>query len=200
MGIIKEVVLEDGIRIMPKPEFISYEDIQNCLTKAHEINAKKGLFYATQSQTVEKLKEKLKDSVTYVAINEKNQVVATASLQFRKINHWYHNGDIGLLKLVGVLPEYSGKKLALLLLLLLRRFEAQTRGIEVVVSDSAEENIAIRNLYLNNGFKIVDCCKYPTNNFISVVYAFWFHGCPYSDEELITKFGNHKKELLLQWN
>lgn len=30
-----------------------------------------------------------------------------------------------------------------------------------MVSDSAEENIAVRNLYLQNGFKIVDCCKYP---------------------------------------
>lgn len=193
---IKEVILENGIRIMPKPDFISFEDIQKCLSRAHEVNEKKGLIYATQTQTIEKLKEKLENAVTYVAIDEENKVVATASMQFRKINHWYHNGDIGLLKLVGVLPEYSGKKLALFLLLLLRCFEAPKRDIEVIVSDSAEENIAIRNLYLNNGFKIVDCCKYPTNSFLSVVYALWFHGCPYSDDELQKHFSEHKKELL----
>lgn len=192
---IKELVLENGIRIVKKPDYITYEQIQECLDKAHEVNAKKGLNYATQGQSVQKLIEKLKDAVTYVALTPDNEVVATASVQFRKINHWYHNGDIGLLKLVGVLPEYSGFKLATLLLLLLRRFEVQARKVEVMVSDSAEANIAIRNLYLHNGFKIVDCCKYPENNFISVVYAYWFHGCPYSRFKRWRKFNAHRRRL-----
>lgn len=196
MGLIKEVLLENDIRIMPKPDYVSYSDIQDCLSKAHSVNEKNGLIYATKNQTVEKLIEKLKDSVTYVALSPENKVIATASVQFRKINYWYHNGDIALLKLVGVLPEYSGKKLALLLLLLLRMFEVQTRGIEVIVSDSAEENIAIKNLYLNNGFKIVDYCKYTTNNFISTVYAYWSHGCPHSDKILQEKSRKHRDELI----
>lgn len=165
---IKELVLENGIRILKKPDYITYEQIQECLDKAHEVNTKKGLNYATQGQSVEKLVEKLKDAVTYVALTPDNKVVATASVQFRKINHWYHNGDIGLLKLIGVLPEYSGFKLATLLLFLLR-LKVQFKKVEVLVSDSAEANLAIRNLYLHNGFEIVDCCKYPNNNFISVV-------------------------------
>lgn len=195
MSKIKELILEDGIRIMPKPDSISYEEIQECLNKAHSINEKRGLIYATQNQTIEKLKEKLQNAVTYIAVNSDNKIIATASIQFRKINHWYHNGNIGLLKLLGVSPEYSGRKLALLLLLLLRGFEAKTRKIEVIVSDSAEENISIRNLYLNNGFKVVDCCKYPTNSFISIVYAFWFHGCPYTNEEINEHFESHYEEL-----
>lgn len=196
MGIIKEIILENGIRIIPKPDYVSYSDIQECLSKAHAVNEKKGLIYATQNQTVNTLIEKLKDSITYVALTPENKVIATASVQFRKINYWYHNGDIGLLKLLGVLPEYSGMKLALLLMLLIQHFEVKSRGIEVLVSDSAEENVPIRNLFLNNGFKIVDCCKYPTNSFISAVYAFWFHGCPFSDEELKIKYNQHRNELV----
>lgn len=196
MGLIKEWVLEDGIRIMQKTDCISYQDIQNCLNRAHSVNKKKDLLYATQNQTVEKLKEKLKDSVTYVALSPDGAVVATASIQFRKINYWYHCGDIGLLKLVGVLPEYSGRKLALLLLHMII-IETKLHNVDVLVSDSAEENIAIRNLYMNNGFKIVDCCKYTTNNFISVVYAYWFHGCPYTDEILEKHYLEHRKDLLI---
>ena len=143
MSGIKELITDDGIRIMPKPDFITYEQIQDCLNKAHQVNERKGLVYATAHQTVDTLKEKLKDAVTYVALNDDNQVVATASVQFRQINHWYHNGDIALLKLVGVLPEYSGRNLALLLLIL-RGFETKRRKVEVMVTDSAEENIAIR--------------------------------------------------------
>ena len=161
---IKELVLENGIRIVKKPDYITYEQIQECLDKAHEVNAKKGLNYATQGQSVEKLVEKLKNAVTYVALTPENKVVATASVQFRKINHWYHNGDIGLLKLIGVLPEYSGFKLATLLLMQMH-LEVQSRKVEVMVSDSAEANIAIRKLYLHNGFKIVDCCKYTEKQF-----------------------------------
>lgn len=191
---IKELVLESGIRIVKRPDYITYEQIQECLDKAHEVNAKKGLNYATKGQSMEKLVEKLKDAVTYVALTPDNKVVATASVQFRKINHWYHNGDIGLLKLIGVLPEYSGFKLATLLLFLLR-LEVQSRYVEVMVSDSAEANLAIRNLYLHNGFKIVDCCKYPNNNFISVVYAYWFLGCPYSYFKRWWKFNAHRRRL-----
>lgn len=196
MGLIKEILVKDDIRIMSKPDYVSYSDIQDCLNKAHAVNERNGLIYATKNQTVEKLIEKLKDSVTYVALSSENKVIATASVQFRKINYWYHNGDIALLKLVGVLPEYSGKKLALLLLQLLRTFEVQSRGIEVIVSDSAEENIAIRNLYLNNEFKIVDCCKYTSNNFISTVYAYWFHGCPHKEEKLLEEYRKHRNELM----
>lgn len=94
MSNIQELVIDGGIRIMPKPDFVTYEQIQECLNKAHQVNSIKGLVYATAHQTVEDLKAKLKDAVTYVALNSENQVVTTASVQFRKISHWYHNGDI----------------------------------------------------------------------------------------------------------
>lgn len=196
MSSIKELITDDGIRIMPKPDFVTYEQIQECLNKAHQVNEQKGLVYATAHQSVDTLKEKLKDAVTYVALNTENQVVATASVQFRQISHWYHKGDIALLKLAGVLPEYSGRNLALLLLL--RGFETKRRRVEVMVTDSAEGNIAIRKLYLGCGFKVVDCCKYATNSFISTVYAYWFHGCPFSDERLLSEYQRHREILVSQ--
>lgn len=158
------------------------------------MNEQKGLVYATTHQSVDTLKEKLKDAVTHVALNTENQVVATAPVQFRQINHWCHNGDIALLKLVGVLSEYSGRNLALLLLLL-RGFETKRRKVEVMVS---EEDIAIRKLYLGCGFKIVDCCNYASNSFISIEYAYWFHGCPYSDDLLLKEYQQHRELLVSQ--
>lgn len=65
-----------------------------------------------------------------------------------------------------------------------------------MVFDSAEENIAIKKLYIGCGFKIVDCCKYASNNFISAVYAYWFHGCPYSDEHMEKEYRNHREQLI----
>ena len=191
---IKEVIMGKGIRIVKKPDYIQYEHLQECLDKAHEVNLKKGLVYATNGQTIDTLIEKLKDSVTYVALTPDNMVVATASVQFRKISHWYHNGEIGLIKLVGVLPEYSGLGIARILLVLLIT-EVKFRKIEVCVSDSAEANVAMRHLFIHNGFKIVDCCKYNTNNFVSVVYGYWFHGCPYSGFKRWWKYNIHRRKL-----
>lgn len=41
MGLIKEIIFENGIRIIPKPDYVSYSDIQECLSKAHAVNEKK---------------------------------------------------------------------------------------------------------------------------------------------------------------
>lgn len=84
MGLIKEIILENSIRIIPKPDYVSYSDIQECLSKAHAVNEKNGLIYATQNQTVNTL-------------------------------------------------------------ILIRRFEVKSRGLEVLVSDSVEENVPIRS-------------------------------------------------------
>lgn len=77
---------------------------------------------------------------------------------------------------MAVLPEYSGQGLTKRLFSK-RIDEAKKMGINVLVGDSAEKNIAMRNLYLSNGFQRVDCYKYSKNNFISVAYALWESEC-----------------------
>ena len=67
--------------------------------------------------------------------------------------------------------------------------------VPVVVSDSAEQNIAVKHLYLTEGFKIVDCCKYPENNFISTVYAKWLIEPPFSDEYISTKYASRRERF-----
>lgn len=153
MGKIKEIILDDGLRILPRPDYISYEQIQECLTKAHSTNLKTCLVYSTASQSVEKLKEKLINAETFVVLNSNDSVVATASIQFRTINHWYcQGGEIGLQKLDGVLPEYAGKGIGQLLMWV-RKIAAMEHNVKLIVTDSAEDNIAVKKLALKNGFK-----------------------------------------------
>ena len=184
---------EKNIKLMYKPYWITWNDIQNVLNKAHETNVSQGLIYATYNQSVSRLKEKTKNSICLVAfVND--VLAATGTVQFRSINHWYHSGEIGLLKLLGVIPEYRGYKLASLLTKTIL-FLSENKPVYIVVSDSAENNVAIKNLYLSEGFKIVDCCKYPNNNFVSTVYAKWLTDIPYSQDLIEEKYTERRKLL-----
>lgn len=182
----EEVILKNGnidtkCIIVPKPHFVSYFQIQNLLTKAHQTNIKNNLIYATANQDVIALRRKLENSVCYVALNMYNEVIATGSVQFRSIDYWYHKGQIGLIKLLAVDPQY--RKLNLLNRIVDKLIHySQISGINVLVTDSAEQNIAIKHTFLKYGFKTVDSCLYSLNNFYSNVYAKWLdENCPWGN-------------------
>lgn len=182
------------VKIMQKPYWVLWKDIQLILNEAHQTNISQGLVYATYNQSIAKLREKTKNSICLVAFVD-DKLAATATVQFRSINHWYHSGEIGLLKLLGVTPTYRGYGLASLLTRSRLALSANKKVL-VVVTDSAEQNVAVRHLYLSEGFKIVDCCKYPENSFVSVVYAKWLlTNTPFTDEEIETKYLERRKRF-----
>ena len=182
-----------GISVMQKPYYVTWSEIQSLLNAAHEDNYRKGLKYATYNQPVSKLKEKVHNGVCFVGIKD-SQLVATATIQYRNLNYWYHNGFIGLLKLLGISPEYRGLGLGSVLLNVRTEHSAK-QNVKVLVSDSAEKNLAVRHLYLKHGFKIVDCCKYANNNFFSTVYAKWLEQCPWNDSEIQEKYTLRRNEV-----
>lgn len=192
---ICESVLDekDDIRIIYKPYDIPWHSIQDLLNLAHETNLAKGLNYATMGQSVDRLKEKVQNSIVLVALKD-SKLVGTATIQFRTINHWYHAGQIGLLKLLAVTPAARGHGISSMLLSSIIEL-ARKNNVPVIVSDSAEGNIAIKRLYVNHNFRIVDCCRYPTNNFVSVVYALWLSKCPWSRLKILYEY--HKKRIKL---
>lgn len=172
---------------------ISLDDIQKVISKAHNDNIKKGLIYATATQTTEKLKEKIGDGVCFIA-KENEKLIGTATVCTRDINYWYYHGIVALIKLVAVDPDSKHSKVGTRLIEVCIR-QAKENSINVVVTDSAEENIIFRKLANRCGFKAIDYCKYKANNFISTVYALFIDPkLSPADEEiekhLIWKHGN----------
>ena len=92
-----------------KSDDISYEEIQRLLNLSHIDNEKKGLKYSTQNQSVEKLIEKIGTGDCVVAKID-GKLVGTATVGYRKINYWYCKEECAIIKLVGVHPDYKGKK------------------------------------------------------------------------------------------
>lgn len=171
----------ETVNIVERPEEVSYQAIQDLLHRAHESNKAKNLIYATADQTVDKLRQKIETDhgVCFVAMMGK-KLVGTATVSFRKLHYWYHNGNVAIIKLVGVDPDYKGQHISSQLVERCLAL-ARERGESVVVSDSAEQNIQIRHLYLNHGFLITDYGLYAANNFYTTIYVNWLDECPYSD-------------------
>ncbi len=171
--------MSDGLRIVQKPDSVSYEALQDLLHRAHESNKKAGMYYSTADQSPQTLKEKLKDAVTYVALDGE-RLVGTESVQFRSLHYWYHNGQVGMLKLGGVDPDYKGGHVFTRLITACKEY-AWEQGMDICVTDTSEDNVIVRHLLEKLGYQLVDYCVYPGNNFYTIVYGIWKNGCPYSD-------------------
>ena len=160
---------EVEVRKLLSDDVISLDDIQKLISKAHSDNIKNGLFYATASQTIEKLRQKIGDGVCFIA-EENGKLIGTATVCSKKINYWYYSGTVSLIKLVAADPDSKHSKIGTRLIEACIR-QAVENEVQVVVTDSAEENIIFKKLAKRCGFKVIDYCKYKANNFISTVYA-----------------------------
>ena len=186
---MKEVV------ITKKTDDITFEMIQTILTKAHASNKEKGLLYATASQTVDKLKSKIGENDTCFVALVDGQLAATVTVSFRGLNYWYHNGNVAIIKLLGVDPEFKGMHISSKLIEACLA-EAEKRGEKIVVADSAEHNEILKNLVLGYGFLTTDYGLYAANNFYTNVYVKWLDGCPYSN--IYRKFRYNLKRLYIR--
>lgn len=186
----------DRIRVIPKSEGCTYEDIQYLLHIAHQSNKENGLIYASADQSVDKLIEKIGSGICLTAITENGLLVGTVTLSDKYIDYWYYRGNVLLLKLVGVHPDYRGKNIGSLLIEECIKI-AKEKECKILVSDSAEKNFVMQHIFLKYGFKIVDCVKYKANNFVSAVYAKWIvDDCPiWVDEQLSERYANHRNKI-----
>ena len=128
----------DRIRVIPKSEGCTYEDIQSLLHIAHQSNKENGLIYASADQSVDKLIEKIGSGICLTAITENGLLVGTVTLSDKYIDYWYYRGNVLLLKLVGVHPDYRGKNIGSLLIEECIKI-AKEKECKILVSDSAEK-------------------------------------------------------------
>ena len=160
---------EVEVRKLISDDVVSLDDIQKLISNAHSYNIKNGLFYATATQTIEKLRQKIGDGVCFIA-EENGILIGTATVCSKEINYWYYSGKVSLIKLVAVDSDSKHSRIGTRLIEACIR-QAVENEVKVVVTDSAEENIIFKKLAKRCGFKVIDYCKYKANNFISTVYA-----------------------------
>ena len=180
----------DEIRVMLKPDWVSWNAIKECLLRAHEKKKKKDIFMHNPEMSPQELAIFLKDAYLFVAICG-DKVVGTSALKLLYSKSWWFKGKIGYTCLDSVAQGYKGTD-AYFDLRELRNKYIKDLGIRVLQFDTHENNQLAQKLNLKRGFKYVRYCAFPMTDYYSVVMVKWLDGCPYSDRYCNLRFNISK--------
>lgn len=170
--------------MMEKPEWISWDEIQQCIHDAHLTNNKKGFHQSTGNMTGDELKSKVCNGFCFVVLDESNKVIGTMSLIVSKVGFWWYKGMAGYHCYEGVLPAYRGTDVYTEMHKAVIKKEKEL-GLKLKWATTAESNIIVQKLSQRDGWKKI---QYTPNgkgcDYYSVILAKWMDGCPYSDRTI----------------
>lgn len=163
------------IRIIEKPEWLSWDDLANCQYRAHESNKTFGVNMTCANYTGNMLKDAVEDGVTLVALNESNVLVGMLSVVFRDINQWWHKGKAAYICYVAVAPEFKGSGVYKILS---KKADEIVRNKSVNVKylhTHVDNKIAIK-AYQKDGYLKVRFSPGSGTNYYCVEMAQWIDG------------------------
>ena len=168
----------NGITIMEKPDWISFDDIHELLYLAHTENReKRGFHVRTAEMTGAELEARIGSrGKCFVALDEK-KLVGTASYRIVDRNYWFVKGPVADRILVAVHPDYQRKHIASSLRDTVQKSVIEN-GFHYIESATAEANKPVRDACQKDGFRYVDL-QVPTSDHYNVVMLKWLDGCPY---------------------
>lgn len=167
-----------NIQIIEKPDWISYEDIHSCLYAAHIGNFEKGFHVRTAFMAGQEIEKYLgKTGKCFVALDG-DKLVGTTSFRIVNRNYWCVKGEVVDRVLVGVLPEYQGQHISIMLFKKIEE-EARKNGYKYIETRTAEQNEIMKKNNLKCGYRYIDfwCTK---SDHYTVVMLYWLAGCPYN--------------------
>lgn len=175
------------IQFMEKPDWVSWEDVCDCIHKANTVNDKKGFHMLFADITPDELKDKLKDGKCFVALHN-NKVVGTTSFIIRDLRKWYLRGKAIYYCYDGILPNYRGTDVYFGLSDIRDKYVRES-GVKNHQFHTAEHNKSVIKINKIYGYKLV--LLKPTGkgaDYYSVTMVRWDNGCPFSDKFLSFMF------------
>ena len=175
------------IKVLSKPEWVSWDDIHELLIAAHKKNIEKGMSMRIPQMSPEELKTKLgEDGRCYVALAN-DKLVGTTSVRFYQGRSWYDKGQlVAHSMLSAILPKYQGIGITEDLNEL-RDDYIRKMGAKIIHADTAENNLVVRKKAKLNGFKEVAFHAYKSPHY-SVIFVKWLGVCPFSETYIQKKF------------
>lgn len=167
------------IQIIEKPDWVSWEEIKQCLFNAHSVNRAKGINMTHYQWPAEKIREYIgTNGKMFVALDGK-KIVGTAAIIEKRGKSWYTNGRYAYLGFDGVIPEYNGrgifKKMDEF-----RKEKALSLRYSILLLDTHEKNKKRIHIAKLNGYRLVNYFRVKSDGHCNVVMAKWSDGCPYS--------------------
>lgn len=179
-----------NIKIIEKPDWVSWEDIREVIWLSHSRNRQEGMnmhFPSLSGEEIWKRIEECKGKM-FVALDGK-KVVGTGALTVKSVDLWCGRGEYAYLCFAAVLPEYNGQGLYKALCEL-REKECRRMGLNRLMFDSHENNRKLFKINAKNGFYPVSYKNYGDHN--NVIMVKWLDGSPYSYSRCRCEFVRRK--------
>lgn len=171
--------MNSDIQIVEKPDWVSWEDIKQCLVEAHAVNRAKGINMAHYQWPVEKIREYIGTNGVMLVALDGEKVVGTAAIIEKKGSTWYAKGLYANMGFAGVLPAYNGR--GIYRNLTQKREEiARSRGYTVLVLDTHEKNKKLQSIAKTNGYRLAGYFRTMNKDHFNVVMVKWLDNCPNS--------------------
>lgn len=164
-----------SIKIIEKPDWVSWDEIHNVLWKAHEQNRQKGIVMQLPTRSAEELQKYVGEGKMFVAIND-DKVIGTLALVIKEGKQWYNRGSYGYVCLGAVLPDYSGKGVFRLLYDQTEK-EAMRLNLSVLIRSTNHKNSRMLKISKKEGYHFVAYRACPDH--FNIVRAKWLNKCPY---------------------
>lgn len=188
----------EDIQFVEKPEWLSWDDIHECLYKAHSVNRKKGFSMTNERLSGEKLKRKVGDGHCFVALCEK-RVVGVACLKLFRPKRWWTRNIVAYTFLDAIIPEYRGTDV-FLGLDKIRNKCIRESGARIRQCNTAEQNKTVIKICTRANYKMVQYSATGKGaDYYSVIMVKWEDGCPYPDWFVNFMFRMSKYAVKLIW-
>lgn len=168
--------MENSIKIIKKPDWVTWDEIHEVLWKAHEKNREKGVVMSYPSLSGDEIKKRIEGKGNLFVAIDCNKVVGTLALVKKKGKRWYNSGQFGYLCFGAVLPEYSGKGIYRSLYQLAET-TAKQMGLLVLTRDTNEKNARMLKITKQEGYLFVECKAYKDH--FNIVRVKWLDKCPF---------------------
>lgn len=169
---------------MEKPDWISWDEVQQCIHDAQLTNKKQGFDMSFGYKTGEELRKSVgENGYCFVVLNESDKVIATMSLRISNIHFWWYKGEAGYYCYEAVHPVYRGTDAYFDMHAAVKRKEKQL-GLNLIWADTAERNKVVLRVSAMSGWKQVQYTSFKSCDYYSIIIAKWLDDCPYSDRKI----------------
>jgi hypothetical protein len=179
--------MNTDIQIVEKPDWVSWEEIKQCLTESHAENRAKGINMAHYQWPAEKIQASIGEKGEMLVALDGNKLVGTAAFMEENRPYWYIRNKYAYVCFDGVITGYSGK--GLFRLLDTKREElVKDKGYDMLVFDTHIDNHHRQKIALKNGYKYVRYFMAQSGDHCNVVMAKWLSECPFSNGFIKRRF------------
>lgn len=169
----------EEIKVMFKPDWVSWEDIHKVLVKANEVNVRMGFNMGDLNLLPEQLQEFANKGDTFVVAMYGNKLIGVTACRFVVGDLWFNRGKRVARKVfTGVLKSFQGCGIPEKMNLFIDSYICDS-GCAIIEASTAEKNMAVRKNVARSGFKEVFYNSYRNRNYYSVEFAKWLFPCPY---------------------